>query len=85
MEEKAQLSVETGYIRRQLSIAAVTAFGQRLASRISQIGGQATQLAAQRRNFWIRQEEHAHLDRESAWLTAITGRNIVRRDHFWSA
>ena len=84
-EEKAQLSVETGYIRRQLSIAAVTAFGQRLASRINQVGGQATHLASQRRLSWVRQEEHARLDREAAWFTAVTGKNIVRRGHFWSA
>ena len=76
---------ETGYIRRQLSIAAVTAFGQRLASRINQVGGQATHLASQRRLTWVRQEEHARLDREAAWFTAVTGKNIVRRGHFWSA
>ena len=35
VEEKAHLSVETGYIRRRISCASVTAFGQRLVSRMS--------------------------------------------------
>ena len=53
-EEKAHLSVETGFIRRRLSGAAVIAFGQRLVSRMSQVGGQ---LASQGRQQWGREEE----------------------------
>ena len=66
-EEKAQLSVETGYIRRQLSIAAVTAFGQRLASRINQVGGQATHL--------LRKGDFLGLDRKNTpvWIERPLG------------
>ena len=87
-EEKAHLSVETGFLRRQLSGAAVTSFGQRLASRMSQVGGQAggqgAQLAALRRQQWGREEERARVDREAAWLAFTTGRNIVRKGRFWA-
>ena len=34
-EEKSHITVETGYIRRRISVAAVNCFGQRLASRMS--------------------------------------------------
>ena len=83
-EEKAHLSVETGFLRRQISGAAVTAFGQRLASRMSQVGGQGAQLAALRRQQWGREEERARVDREAAWLASTTGRNIVRKGRFWA-
>ena len=82
-EEKSHLSVETGYIRRRLSC--VTAFGHRLASRMSQVGGQGAQLAGQRRQQWSQEEARARLDRESAWMATVMGRDIVRRGRFWSA
>ena len=83
-EEKCHLSVETGYIRRRLSCAAVTAFGHRLASRMSQVGGQGAQLASQRRQQWSLEEVRARQDRESAWMATVTGRDIVRRGRFWT-
>ena len=83
-EEKSHLSVETGYIRRRLSCAAVTAFGHRLASRMSQVGGQGAQLAGQRRQQWSLEEARARQDRESAWMATVLGRDIVRRGRFWS-
>ena len=83
-EEKAHLSVETGFIRRRLSCAAVIAFGQRLVSRMSQVGGQGAQLASQRRQQWGREEERARVDREAAWLSSLMGRDIVRRGRCWA-
>ena len=76
--------METGYIRRRLSCAAVTAFGHRLASRMSQVGGQGAQLASQRRQQWSLEEVRARQDRESAWMATVTGRDIVRRGRFWT-
>ena len=53
-EEKPYLSMETGYIRRRISVAAVSCFGQPLVSRMSQVGDQNVQLAlaAGRRRAW---------------------------------
>ena len=85
VEEKPHLSVETGYIRRRLSCASVTAFGQRLASRMSQVGGQGAQLASQRRQQWGLDEARARQDREAAWMARVQGRDIVRRGRFWAA
>ena len=85
VEEKPHLSVVTGYIRRRLSCASVTAFGQRLASRMSQVGGQGAQLASQRRQQWGLDEARARQDREAAWMARVQGRDIVRRGRFWAA
>ena len=82
-EDKSYLSVETGYIRRRISVAGVHCFGQRLASRMSQVGGQNAQLAAGRRQAWGREEERARGEREAAWVETVTGRDIVRRGRFW--
>ena len=62
----------------------VTAFGQRLVSRMSQVGGQGGQLASQRRQQWGREEERARVDREAAWMSSIQGRDIVRRGRCWA-
>ena len=85
-EEKPHLSVETGYIRRRISSAAVSAFGHRLVSRMSQvgIGGQGAKQAAQRRRVWEQEEAQARLDRGAAWVARVTGRDIVRRGRFWT-
>ena len=85
-EERPHLSVETGYIRRRLSSAAVMAFGHRLASRMSQVGvdGQGARQAAQRRQQWQLQEAQARLDRGAAWIARVCGRDIIRRGRFWS-
>ena len=83
VEEKAHLSVETG-----ISCASVTALGQHLVSRMSQVGaqgGQGAQLAAQRRQQWGLEEERARLDREAAWQATIQGKNIVRKGRFWGS
>ena len=88
VEEKAHLSVETGYIRRRISCASVTAFGQRLVSRMSQVGAQGgvgAQLAAQRRQQWGQEEERARVDREAAWQATIQGKDIVRKGRFWGS
>ena len=77
-EEKPYLSVETGYIRRRISVAAVSCFGQRLVSRMSQVGDQNLQLAAGRRRAWGMEEERARGEREASWLAKVTGRDIVR-------
>ena len=82
-EEKPYLSVETGYIRRRISVAAVSCFGQRLVSRMSQVGDQNVQLAAGRRRAWGMEEERARGEREANWLATVTGRDIVRRGRFW--
>ena len=84
-EEKAHLSTETGFIRRRLSCAAVTAFGQRLVSRMSQVGGQGGQLASQRRQQWSREEERARVEREAAWMATIHRKEFVRRGRFWAS
>ena len=55
-EEKPYLSIETAYIRRRISVAAVSCFGQRLVSRMSQVGDQNVQLAAGRRRAWGMEE-----------------------------
>ena len=54
-EEKANLAYETGYIRRKLSMAIVTAFDQRLSARMSQVGSNGA-LASKRRQHWSREE-----------------------------
>ena len=75
---------EKAYIRRRLSTACVTAFGHRLSSRMSQVGGQGAALASKRRQVWQREEEMARVERSAAWLARVTGHNIVRRGRFWS-
>ena len=62
----------------------MTAFGHRLASRMSQVGGQGAQLAGQRRQQWSQEEARARQDRESAWMATVLGRDIVRRGRLWS-
>ena len=84
-EEKPYLSIETGYIRRRISVAAVSCFGQRLVSRMSQVGDQNVQLAAGRRRAWGMEEESARGEREASWLEKVTGRDIVRRGRFWGS
>ena len=59
-EEKAHLSTETG---------------QRLVSRMSQVGGQQ----------WSREEERARVEREAAWMATIHGREVVRKGRFWAS
>ena len=81
-EEKSSLAYETGYIRRRLSLAIVVAFGQRLASRMNQVGKNGA-LASKRRQWWSREEEMAKLDREAAWLEKVQGQNILSRGRFW--
>ena len=54
--EKGDLVRETAYARRRLSVASVIAFGQRLARRVSQVGGQNAALAGGRRQQWRREE-----------------------------
>ena len=83
--EKPNEAQEKGFIRRQLSSACVIAFGHRLASRMSQVGGQGAALASQRRQEWSRQEELAREERSAAWLAKVSGHDPVRRGRFWSA
>ena len=64
-EEKPFLSIETGYIRRGISVATVSCFGQHLVSRMSQVGHQNVQLAAGRRRAWGMEEEKARGEREA--------------------
>ena len=82
-EDKAHLSQETAYLRRRLSSAAVCCFGQRLTSRMCQVG-QGAMAAAGRRQVWGREEERARLDRQAAWLAKVTGQDIVRKGRFWT-
>ena len=81
-EEKSSLAYETSYIRRRLSLAIVVAFGQRLASRMNQVGKNGA-LASKRRQWWSREEQMAKLDREAAWLEKVQGQNIISRGRFW--
>ena len=76
--EQPSESQEKTYIRRRIS----SAFGHRLASRRSQVGGQGAALAGKRRQEWTREEAMAREERSAAW---ITGHDIVRRGMFWSA
>ena len=82
--EKTHLSVETAYIRQRLSSSVVTCFGHRLASRMSQVGRGAI-TASQRRQQWSWEEERSRQERSAAWLSAISGRDIVRRGRFWTS
>ena len=82
-EEKAIMSTEVAYLRRRVSAASVTAFGQRLVGRMAQVGGQAASQASQRREQWRREEEVARRDREAAWLERVSSRDILRRGRFW--
>ena len=52
------------YLRKRISLANVIAFGQRLAGRMVQVGGQATG----RREHWGREEEMARREREVAGI-----------------
>ena len=74
----------TGHIRRRLSCAAITVFGHRVASRMSQVGGQGAQLAS-----WLArgdrseariEEARARLDRESAWMARHSVWEDIVRD-----
>ena len=80
--ERGNLAQETSYIRRRMSLAVVVAFGERLVSRISQVGKNGA-LASQRRQGWCRKEGRARLEREAAWLERVQGRSIVSRGRFW--
>ena len=77
------MSTEVAYLRRRVSAASVTAFGQRLVGRMAQVGGQAASRASQRREQWRREEEVARRDREAAWLERVSSRDILRRGRFW--
>ena len=81
-EDKTNLAFEVGYIRRRISMAIVVAFGQRLASRIGQVGTNAT-LASKRRQQWSREEQRAKVEREAVWLERVQGTAIVNRGRFW--
>ena len=63
-------------------MAIVTAFGQRLSSRMSQVGTNGA-LAALRKPQWSREEQRAKLEREAAWLERVQGHSIVNRGRFW--
>ena len=82
-EEKAYLSQEVAFLRRRISVANVIAFGQRLAGRMAQVGGQAAGQATNRREHWGREEEAARREREAAWLERTSARDIVRRGQLW--
>ena len=66
-----------------MSVANVIAFGQRLAGRMAQVGGQAASQATGRREQWGREEEMARRERGAAWLERTSSRDIVRRGQFW--
>ena len=66
--EKTSLAYETGYIRRRLSQAIVVSFGQRLMSKMNQVGVNAN-MASKRRQWWGREEERARMDKEAAWMS----------------
>ena len=83
--EKPNEAQEKGFIRRRLSSASVVAFGHRLSSRMSQVGGEGAALASQRRKEWSREEEIARRERSAAWVERITGHDVVRRGRFWAA
>ena len=82
-DEKAHMSAEVAYLRRRVSSASVIAFGQRLAGRMGQVGGQAAGQATNRREHWGREEESARREREAAWLEKTSSRDIIRRGRFW--
>ena len=82
-EEKAYLSTEVAYLRRRISSANVIAFGQRLAGRMGQVGGQAAGQATNRREHWGREGEAARREREAAWLERTSSKDILRRGRFW--
>ena len=82
-EEKAHLSTEVAYLRRRVSVANVIAFGQRLAGRMAQVGGQAAGQATGRREQWGRDEEVARRERAASWLERTTSRDTLRRGQFW--
>ena len=63
----------------------MAAFGHRLSSRMSQVGGEGAALASQRRKQWSREEEIAKVERAAAWVERITGHDVVRRGRFWAA
>ena len=81
--DKGCLSTEVAYLRRRVSTASVTAFGQRLAGRMAQVGGQAAAQATQRRQQWGREEEAARRMREGNWLERTSARDCIRRGRFW--
>ena len=60
------MSAEMAYIRRMVGSSSVIAFGQGLAGRMGQVGGQVAGQATNRREQWGREEEKARRDREAA-------------------
>ena len=77
------MAYKISYLRRRLSSAIVVCFGQRLAGRMSQMGPGAD-LASQRRQNWVREENVARRDREALWLEKNSSREIIRRGRFWT-
>ena len=76
------MAYETSYIRRKLSFAIVTAFGQRLSARMSQVGSNGA-LASKRRQQCSREEYNAQIEREAMWLERVQGQSIVNKGPFW--
>jgi len=73
------MSTKVSCLRRRISLANVIAFGQRLAGRMGQVGGEATG----RREHWGREEKMVRREREAAWLERTSSRDIVRRGQLW--
>ena len=81
----AEIGKETaltkGYLRRRLSLATIKANVSCLLERLIQVeerGGQGG-----KRRIWARQEEErARLDRESQWLSKITGDRRIKTGLF---
>ena len=51
--------------------------GHRLASRMSQVGGEGAALAGNRRQEWSPEEAMARKEMSAAWLVRITGQGNV--------
>ena len=76
-----ETALTKGYLRRRLSLATIKAIVVFLLERLVQVeerGGQGG-----KRRLWARQEEErARLDRESQWLSKVTGNRRVKTRSF---
>ena len=64
-------------------MAIVTCFGHRLSLRMSEVG-QGAVSASHRRERWSREEMRAKAFRSAAWVSIVSGRDIIQRGRFWT-
>ena len=79
---EGEISQTIGLMRRRLSTAIVKANISVLLGRLGMVGEGAA-MARGRRQWSSFEEMRMRREREAAWRAETTGREVVRRGHFW--